>query len=149
MCTARSLTDCISWYQAREGGVCGMHAPCHTCPPPHPCRTSHSHAWPLPCTPPSRARPSPHMSPSHAWPPLACMPPGHTCPPPLGTHPPGHACPPAHTHPSPPCGQNSWHTLLKIFPCPNPRLRAVMKKIERKGRGCASEICLCRSAIDC
>ena len=25
----------------------------------------------------------------------------------------------------PPCGQNSWHTLLKILPCPKLRLRAV------------------------
>ena len=27
---------------------------------------------------------------------------------------------------SPPCGQNSWHTLLKILPCPKLRLRAVI-----------------------
>ena len=26
----------------------------------------------------------------------------------------------------PPCEQNSWHTLLKILPCPKLRLRAVM-----------------------
>ena len=28
---------------------------------------------------------------------------------------------------APPCGQNSWHTLLKILPCPKLRLRAVIK----------------------
>ena len=27
-----------------------------------------------------------------------------------------------------PCGQNSWHTLLKILPCPKLRLRAVTKQ---------------------
>ena len=27
---------------------------------------------------------------------------------------------------TPPCGQNSWHTLLKLLPCPKPRLRAVI-----------------------
>ena len=26
-----------------------------------------------------------------------------------------------------PCGQNSWHTLLKILPCPKLRLRAVKR----------------------
>ena len=26
---------------------------------------------------------------------------------------------------TPPCGQNSWHTLLKILPCPKLRLRSV------------------------
>ena len=30
-----------------------------------------------------------------------------------------------HTHTHPSCGQNSWHTLLKILPCPKLRLRAV------------------------
>ena len=29
--------------------------------------------------------------------------------------------------PLPPCGQNSWHTLLKILPCPKLRLRAIIK----------------------
>ena len=32
--------------------------------------------------------------------------------------------PPGSRHP-PPRGQNSWHTLLKILPCPKLRLRAV------------------------
>ena len=46
-------------------------------------------------------------------PPLPCMP-----PPPRPCMPPGHACPPA-THAPHPCGQNKWHTLLKILPCRN------------------------------
>ena len=33
------------------------------------------------------------------------------------------ACTEAHS----PCGQNCWHTLLKILPCPKLRLRAVIK----------------------
>ena len=37
---------------------------------------------------------------------------------------PGGICPGT----SPPCGQNSWHTLLKILPCPKLRLRAVTKQ---------------------
>ena len=43
-------------------------------------------------------------------------------PPPLETR---HS--PGIRHPSP-HGQNSWHTLLKILPCPKLRLRAVIKK---------------------
>ena len=34
---------------------------------------------------------------------------------------------PACTEADTPCGQNSWHTLLKILPCPKLRLRAVTK----------------------
>ena len=34
--------------------------------------------------------------------------------------------------PPTPCGQNSWHTLLKILPCPKLRLRAVIKNIQIK-----------------
>ena len=37
-------------------------------------------------------------------------------------HPPGPGTPPDQ---APPRGQNSWHTLLKIWPCPKLRLRAV------------------------
>ena len=96
MRTARSLTVSCSI-------CCSMHAPCHACPPA-----------------------------MHA--PLPRMPPCHACPPAmhvsLATHTPCHACstamyaPLPHTHPPPchawsPCGQNSWHTLLKILPCPN------------------------------
>ena len=33
---------------------------------------------------------------------------------------------PACTEVDPPCEQNSWHTLLKILPCPKLRLRAVI-----------------------
>ena len=33
---------------------------------------------------------------------------------------------PACTEANPPCEQNSWHTLLKILPCPKLRLRAVI-----------------------
>ena len=80
-----------------------MHTPCHACPPAthtpgHACPpTMHAspavHA-PLPCTSPAMRTPCWH-TPSHA-------------------HPCRHACPLP-----PPCGQNSWHTLLKILPCPN------------------------------
>ena len=100
--------------------------PCHACP--HAC---HLHACHLLCTPPAthplpcmphpfcHAHPLPCMPPAiHA--PLPCMPPRHACPhhththpwTPPATHTPCHACPP-------PPGQNSWHTLLKILPCPN------------------------------
>ena len=59
---------------------------------------------PVPCTHPCNAHPLPCMHPvpcTHPCnaQPLPCMPPCH-----------------AHT---PHCGQNSWHTLLKILPCPN------------------------------
>ena len=37
--------------------------------------------------------------------------------------------------PLPPCEQNSWHTLVKILPCPKLRLRAVkIEKIREKYR---------------
>ena len=81
------------------------HAPCHACPPathaPLPCMLPTMHA-PLPCTPPC-----------HACPPAMHSPLTHTPP---AMHAPHHACPPAmHT----PCGQNSWHTFVKILPCRN------------------------------
>ena len=103
MRTARSLTISHS--------ICHVHPPatrpsCHTCPPtmnaPH-------HACPLPHTPPTM----------HAPPP--CMPLCHAHPAPT-TH-----APPCHGRP--PCGQNSWQTLLKILPCPKLRLRAVTKAL--------------------
>ena len=46
---------------------------------------------------------------------------------PLTRHPPGGRHPPRSRHPS--CGQNSWHTLLKILPCPILRLPEVMNNI--------------------
>ena len=33
------------------------------------------------------------------------------------------------TEADPPCGQNSWHALLKILPCPKLRLRAVKMNV--------------------
>ena len=84
-----------------------MHAPCHACPAP-PCHTCPSHACRLPCTPPGL------YAPNHAWPPC------HACPLPYRL--PHHVYPPAMHAPLPGMplhGQNSWHTLLKILPCPN------------------------------
>ena len=78
-----------------------MHAPHHTHPPCHAC--------PPPCTPPTMHAPLPCMPPHHT---LPC----HTCPPPH-TLPHATHAPPYHACPSP--GQNSWHRLLKILPCPN------------------------------
>ena len=98
------------------------HSICHTHPPamhaplfntcPLPCIPHPHHACHLPHTPPMHA-PLPHMA-SH-----------HTCPP--VTRPPCHASPPLPRMsplpcmhlPPPHCGQNSWQTLLKIFPCSN------------------------------
>ena len=50
---------------------------------------------------------------------VPCMPHCHACPP--ATHAPHHThptpcTPPTHT---PPCGQNSWHTVVKTLPCHN------------------------------
>ena len=53
----------------------------------------------------------------HQAPPPSRHPPGAGTPP--GTRPPGPGTPPT-------CGQNSWHTLLKILPCPKIRLHAVI-----------------------
>ena len=104
---------------------------------------------PLPCMPPAMHAPLPCMPclpcmcPCHACP-LPCMPSCHACPP-AAMHAPCHTCPlpcmppqlsrmppamytPYHAHPlpcmppamhAPHCGQNSWHTLLKILPCPH------------------------------
>ena len=66
--------------------------------------------------------PPPHMLPYHACPPSHVCPPSmhvschaHPSPPPL-TPPLPHTSPAMHASP---CWQNSWHTLLKILPCPN------------------------------
>ena len=45
---------------------------------------------------------------------------------PLGGSTPWEEAPPGRKNPAP-CGQNSWHTLLKILPCPKLRLLAVTK----------------------
>ena len=82
------------------------HAPFLPCTPPPPCTPPLSHTWP----PSPRIPPSPCMPPFTIHAPLTM----HT---PLGTH--------APPFPQPPCGQNSWHTLLKILPCPKLHLRAV------------------------
>ena len=37
---------------------------------------------------------------------------------------------PACTEADPPCEQNSWHTLLKILPCPKLRLRVVKSRFD-------------------
>ena len=68
---------------------------CHAGPPAMhaPC-----HAHPLPCMPPSMHAPPAMHAPHHT----------HTT---LATHAPLPCLPP--------CGQNSWHMLLKIIPCPN------------------------------
>ena len=59
------------------------------------CSLTVCHARPLPCMPPPCMPPAMHA-------PLPCTPPAM------------HA--PCHAHPP---GQNSWHMLLKILPCPN------------------------------
>ena len=82
MRTARSLTERISWYQARV--VHGTHAPQPCIPPSHTCPLA-KHA-PLG----THAPPWPHM------PPQPCMPPRHTCK--VGMHPQAHT-PPGHVHP--------------------------------------------------
>ena len=109
MRTARSLTV--------SRNICHTSQPCHACP--------------LPCMPPAM-HPLACTTPCHTCPPLPCMPPTmqiphHACPP--ATYPPAvhiplpcmpslpHITPPRHA--CPPCGQNSWHMLLKILPCPN------------------------------
>ena len=46
---------------------------------------------------------------------------------PLRDQTPQEQAPPGTRHP--PRGQNSWHTLLKILPCPKLRLRTVIKKL--------------------
>ena len=73
--------------------------PCHACPPAMHAPTMHV---PLPCTP-CHVCPPPHTPPHHACP-LPAMHAPYTCPPAMHT---------------PLCGQNSWHMLLKILPCPN------------------------------
>ena len=116
MRTTRSLTVSHS--------ICHTCSPCHTCPlamhapPPtmHPHPTTHApcHACPstvpapLPCKTPSTT----HAPPHHACP-LPCTHPTTHAPPPC--IPPCHPCPPTPL----PHGQNSWHMLLKILPCPN------------------------------
>ena len=45
----------------------------------------------------------------------------------------GCTCPGEHTYRYTPCGQNSWHTLLKILPCPN---------FVAGGKMCSSEVVL-------
>ena len=95
------------------------HSPCHAHPPPHipPAMHAQHHAPPTMHTPPTTHAPAMHAPTIH--------PPCHTCPPtihvplpctPPTTHAPCHA-PPCHA--CLPCGQNSWHMLLKILPCPN------------------------------
>ena len=75
---------------------------------------------PVGCIPPTAVAitgGSPHPPPpwEQAPPPREQAPPQEQGP--RSRHPPG---------PDPPtCGQNSWHTLLKILPCPKLRLRAV------------------------
>ena len=112
----------------------------YACPPGnHACPLSTMHAPWQPHSPPTTTHTpqQPCMPPAtmHApWQP--CMPPvNHACPlatthPPTTTHVPhNHACPPATMHAPlatthtpgscmPPCGQNSWHTLLKIITLP-------------------------------
>ena len=40
---------------------------------------------------------------------------------------------------APPCEQNSWHTLMKILPCPKLRLRAVMMALQKLHKFTLSE----------
>ena len=101
---------------------------CHACPSATHTRLSHMpppmHAplpqMPLPWHTPCHACPSATHTPCQACPPPPYMPPPHM--PPMHTpwhaYPHHHACPPAMHAPSP-RGQNSWHMLLKILPCPN------------------------------
>ena len=105
MCTAHSLTVSHSIFHPCPPPA--MHAPCHACPPA-------THVPPAMHTPCHTCPPC-HACPHHAWPP-AMHTPFLACP--LPHMPPCHACPPA-MHALPHCGQNSWHTLLKILPCPN------------------------------
>ena len=122
---------------------CNCHFSCHTCPSPaihaslpqpprHTCSPCHAcppaiHA-PMPCMPPYHTCPPathiplPHMLPCHACPPAmhaSC----HVYPPathaPLPHTPPATHAPLPCWHACPPCGQNSWHTLVKTLPCLN------------------------------
>ena len=53
---------------------------------------------------------------------------------------------PACTEETPSCGHNSWHTLLKILPCPKLRLRAVnIVKYETTPQFCCN-IIVCQKA---
>ena len=79
---------------------------------------------PVGCVPPAHW-PYFVVSATHVPHPLPHPPTMHTCPPAM--HTPCHTRPlppPHHARPNP-FGQNSWHTLLKILPCPKLRLRAV------------------------
>ena len=91
MRTTSSLTVCHACPPATAPPLPHTHPPCHTCPPPT------------------------MQAPCHAYPPAMHTPPA--------MHAPCHACPPPRTplpcHACPCPGQNSWHTLLKISPCPN------------------------------
>ena len=96
-----------------------MHTPCHICPPAMhtPCHI---------CPPATHAPPATHEPPATHVPCHACplphIPTCHACPPPhMPTchASPHHTCTPATHAPPLPCGQNYWHTLLKILPCPN------------------------------
>ena len=66
-----------------------------------------------PGTPPEQPPPGPGNPPGPGTPPDQA--------PPRTRHPPDQAPP----RTRPPCEQNSWHTLVKILPCPKLRLRAV------------------------
>ena len=121
MCTAHSLT--VSRHI-----LCNPPSN-HACPP-QPCMPPCNHA----CPPSNHTCPLATMHPphNHACPPQPCMPPTTTDATPLQPlmPPSNHSFPLATTHAPPatmhtPRGQNSWHTLLKILPCPKLRLRAV------------------------
>ena len=97
-----SMRTARSWTVSRS--VCHICPPCHTCLFCHACHPAmHAH---LPHMPPTM------HTPYHAYP-LPHMPPAMHAPPAM--HVPCHACP----LPCTPPPVNSWHTLLKILPCPN------------------------------
>ena len=95
------------------------HAPCNHACPPQPHMPPNNHTCPLA----TMHAPCNHACPHNH----ACHPSNHTCHPP--PPPPQQPCTPPRNHTcTPPCGQNSWHMLLKILPCPKLRLRAVNMK---------------------
>ena len=89
----------------------------------------------LPCMPPTTHAPCHTPLPPPTCMPPVCMSPAMNIPLPCMTPIPLPCAPP-------PCGQNDWHTLLKILPCPKLRLRAVktgLVNMKQKWKTCKTD----------